>query len=55
MWLGTEASGWLNQHYTRETVDPVSGEKVQVTDWGKFWLVPCVGVLAGLVVFILVF
>ena len=55
MWLGTEASGWLNQHYTSETVDPVTGEKVHVTDWRKFWLIPCIGILAGLVVFILVF
>ncbi len=41
MWLGTEASGWLNQYYTKETVDPATGEKMHVTDWGKFWLVPC--------------
>jgi nucleoside transporter len=55
MWLGTEASGWLNQYYTRETVDAASGEKVRVTDWTKFWLVPCVGILLALVVFVLVF
>ncbi len=55
MWLGTEASGWLNQFYTREAVDAATGEKVRVTDWGKFWLVPCVGILAALVLFIFVF
>ncbi|HEX5269662.1 MAG TPA: MFS transporter [Gemmataceae bacterium] len=55
MWLGAEASGWLNQYYTRETVDAATGEKVRVTDWGKFWLVPCVGILAMLVVFVIVF
>ncbi len=53
MWLGTEASGWLNQYYTRETVNVATGEKVRVTDWGKFWLVPCVGVLAALVLFVI--
>jgi nucleoside transporter len=55
MWLGTEASGWLNQYYTSETVDPATGEKVRVTDWRKFWIVPCAGVLAGLVLFVIFF
>jgi predicted MFS family arabinose efflux permease len=55
MWIGTEASGWLNQYYTTETVDPATGEKVRVTDWTKFWLVPCMGIVALLVVFVLVF
>lgn len=55
MWLGTEASGFLNQHYTRESVDPLTGEKTGVTDWGKFWLIPCLGVLAALAVFIVYF
>jgi nucleoside transporter len=55
MWLGTEASGWLNQYYTTETLDPATGEKVRVTDWRKFWLVPCVGVLVALVLFVLFF
>jgi nucleoside transporter len=55
MWLGTEASGWLNQYFTSETVDAATGEKVRVTDWGKFWLVPCVGILLALVLFVIVF
>jgi nucleoside transporter len=55
MWIGTEASGLLNQHFTRETVDPATGSKVTTTEWGKFWLVPCLGVIVSLIVFILVF
>jgi hypothetical protein len=55
MWIGTEAAGWLNQHYTRETIDPVSGEKQRVTDWTKFWLIPCIGVVVGLIVFVVSF
>ncbi len=55
MWVGTEASGLLNQYFTREAVDPATGDKVRVTDWTKFWLVPCVGILAMLVVFVFVF
>jgi nucleoside transporter len=55
MWIGTEASGWLNQYYTSETVDPATGEKTRVTDWTKFWLVPCAGIVALLVVFVIVF
>jgi MFS family permease len=55
MWLGTEASGWLNQYFTKETIDPVTGEKVKVTDWTKFWLVPAVGVLISLALFLLLF
>jgi nucleoside transporter len=55
MWIGTEAAGWLNQHYTRETIDPVTGEKQRVTDWTRFWLIPCVGVVVGLIVFVVSF
>ena len=55
MWLGTEASGWLNQWFTRESVDPQTGQVVKVTDWTKFWLVPCVGVLISLALFLLLF
>jgi nucleoside transporter len=55
MWLGTEASGWLNQYYTTETIDPETGEKVRVTDWRRFWLVPCAGVVAALVLFVIFF
>jgi nucleoside transporter len=55
MWLGTEASGWLNQAFTTESIDPATGAKVRHTDWRKFWLVPCVGVLISLVAFVLLF
>jgi nucleoside transporter len=55
MWLGSEASGWLNQWFTREEHDPKSGTTVRVTDWTKFWLVPCVGVLIALGVFVAYF
>jgi nucleoside transporter len=55
MWVGTEASGYLNQFFTTETVDPATGEKVRVTDWRKFWLIPCLGVVVALVLFLLFF
>lgn len=55
MWLGSEASGWLNQWFTVERLDPKSGATVRVTDWTKFWLVPCVGVLIALGVFVVYF
>ncbi len=55
MWLGTEASGWLNQYYTTETIDAATGETVRVTDWTKFWLIPAVGVVLGLIVFVVSF
>jgi hypothetical protein len=55
MWLGTEASGWLNQWFTHEVSDPERGQKTKVTDWTKFWLVPCVGVLISLALFLIFF
>ena len=55
MWLGTEASGFLNHRLTHETVDPTTGEKVKVTDWKTFWLVPCIGVVLALIVFVIFF
>ena len=55
MWLGTEASGWLNQTFTTETIDPATGLKTRVTDWTKFWLVPCIGVIIALVAFVALF
>ncbi len=55
MWLGSEASGWLNQWFTTEMQDPKSGATVRVTDWTKFWLVPCIGVLIALAVFVTLF
>jgi len=55
MWLGTEASGWLNQRLTHEVTNPQTGEKTQVTDWRRFWLIPCIGVLICLALFIVFF
>jgi predicted MFS family arabinose efflux permease len=53
MWLGTEAAGWLNQYFTRESVDPATGQVARVTDWGKFWIIPCLGVVTALAVFVI--
>jgi predicted MFS family arabinose efflux permease len=53
MWLGSEAAGWLNHSLTQETHDPTTGATVRVTDWTKFWLVACIGVVIPLIVFIL--
>jgi len=55
MWLGTEFSGWLNQWMTVETTDPVTGAKTKVTNWSGFWIVPCLGVIISLAVFLLKF
>jgi nucleoside transporter len=55
MWLGTEASGWLNQALTVDTPDPATGAMVRTTDWRKFWLVPCVGVAIAFVAFVVLF
>lgn len=55
MYLGTEASGWVNQWCTTETLDPETQQKVRVTDWTKFWLVPCIGVIVSLVLFVVLF
>jgi nucleoside transporter len=55
MYLGTEASGRVNQFSTREVIDPDTQEKVQRTDWTRFWLIPCVGVLISLVLFVALF
>jgi nucleoside transporter len=52
MWLGSEGAGWLNHTFTRETVDPATGAATRVTDWGKFWLVSCIGVVIPLIVFL---
>lgn len=43
MLLGSYASGWLNQMYTRTTVVPETGERVATTDWRRFWMVPMAG------------
>jgi nucleoside H+ symporter len=53
MWLGSEAAGWLNQAFTRETVDAATGQTVRVTDWRKFWIVNCLGVVAALAVYLI--
>jgi predicted MFS family arabinose efflux permease len=53
MWLGSEAAGWLNQSFTRETVDPATRQTTRVTDWTKFWIIPCLGVVAALAVYLI--
>src|SRR5207248_7571405 len=55
MFLGTEASGRLNQLLTKETVDPQTGALTRVTDWRKFWLIPCIAVFVCLAVFVAFF
>jgi len=47
MWLGSVLCGILQDRYT----DPVT----KVTNWREFWMVPSIGVLACLVVFVLFF
>jgi nucleoside transporter len=49
MWLGSVVCGILVDQYTTGTGDS------KVTDWANFWLVPAVGVLGCLVVFVLFF
>jgi Na+/melibiose symporter-like transporter len=55
MWLGTEASGWLNQWLTRDVTDPATGAPTRVTDWRTFWLIPALAVLVCLVIFVVMF
>jgi nucleoside transporter len=55
MYLGTEASGWLNQYLTREVVDPKTGSVERVTDWRTFWLIPAVSILASVLIFLMAF
>lgn len=55
MYLGTEASGWANHFLSREAQDPATGQIVRTTDWRKFWLIPCVGVIGSLLLFLLLF
>jgi len=47
MWLGSLLAGKLGAYFT----DPVT----KTMDWQSFWLVPSVGVLISLVVFVLLF
>lgn len=55
MYLGTEASGLLNQWLTNEVIDPNTGEKHRLTNWRLFWLLPCLGATVSLVLFALLF
>jgi nucleoside transporter len=55
MYLGNEASGWVNYWCTSEVLDPVTGNKTRVTNWTRFWLIPAVGALVCLVMFIVLF
>lgn len=55
MWLGSEASGWLNQFLTTEITDPETNEIKKVTNWKTFWLVPAVAVLICCVAFVALF
>ena len=55
MYLGTEASGWINHFVTRESQDPATGQIVRTTDWRKFWMIPCLGVVVSLALFVLLF
>ena len=55
MYLGTEASGWINHYLTREVADPATGQTARVTDWRMFWLIPCIGVVVSLALFMLLF
>ncbi|MCY2968827.1 MAG: MFS transporter [Planctomycetota bacterium] len=55
MYLGNEASGWVNQFATIEVTDPATGQTRRETDWRRFWALPCVGVLVALVLFALLY
>ena len=55
MYLGTEASGWLNQRLTREVVDPATGTVERITDWRTFWLIPAVSILVSVALFVIFF
>jgi len=55
MWLGTEASGWLNEWATKEEKDPQTGLTTRKTDWTQFWIIPCVGVVIALIAFVVLF
>jgi nucleoside transporter len=55
MYLGTEASGWVNHYASTEVADPKTGEVKRVTDWKKFWMIPCIGVIISLLLFAVLF
>jgi nucleoside transporter len=54
MWLGNLLAGKLAGMYTSETVNE-AGKTIKTIDWHHFWLVPSIGVLASLTVFLLFF
>jgi nucleoside transporter len=47
MYLGSVLSGWVAQFYTDAAT--------RTTNWTGFWIVPCVGVILSLAVFVLFF
>jgi nucleoside transporter len=47
MWIGNVVSGQLQKRYT----NPETG----ITDWYSFWLVPSIGVLVSMLIFVLFF
>ena len=50
-WLGTSSqAGSTSTH--QATVDPTTGRAVRETNWGKFWLWPCIAVTVSLIVFL---
>ena len=54
MTIGAIASGWLNEKLTREVTDPQTPSVVtRLTDWRRFWLVPCAVVLVSFVLLVL--
>ena len=55
MYLGTEASGWLNQRLTRDVVDPATGTVERITDWRTFWLIPAISITVSVVLFVVLF
>jgi MFS family permease len=55
MYLGTEASGWVNSWCTHDVIDPAKGGTRKVTEWTRFWIVPCAGALACLMLFAVLF
>jgi hypothetical protein len=55
MYLGTEASGWVHHYTTKDVIDPVTKAETRVTDWTRFWLLPCLGAFLCLVLFIAFF
>ncbi len=55
MWIGTEASGWLNQRLTTEQPAKEGETPVKVTNWSLFWAIPSIAVFVCLVLFLVLF